>query len=407
VVNNVFIAGSDQPISIGPNGTVTASDVLVANNLVVDCAVGIYFWGGGNSGATLSNARCYNNLTVNSGNNNIGTISFTGTIAQADNLTVFPTSGFVSYTKGAGTNNNFHLNATAITAIGLGLNQYSYFTYDRDGNTRQATGTWDIGPYMYGASGGGGNTNPVPLVSPPSLNFGAVLANTTVSNSFTIQNIGGGVLSGTASVAAPFHIMSGGTYSLTNGQSQAVWVSYTPVGAADGQTVTFTVAGGNAASATVSGSLLAALPGLTFPSYAGVITAPFTTNGGYVSQSVNTGVVGGGTAVYLFTITNGGNYVISANVNAPNTGANSFYVSIDNLPTDPTAVWDIPVTSGFTNQLVSWRGTGTDTNNQYVPEVFNLSAGTHQLIIVGREAGAQLGQISFKIWPPPQIFIEQ
>jgi hypothetical protein len=255
---------------------------------------------------------------------------------------------------------------------------------------------------------GGSSTNPILSVSPSSLSFGAVLANTTVSNSFTIQNIGVGVLSGTATVAAPFQIMSGGTYSLTNNQTQAVWVSYTPSGAAsDSQTVTFTVAGGITVSATVSGSLLAVLPGLTFPSYAGVITAPFTTNGGYVSQSVTTGVTNGGTATYAFTITNGGNYVISANVNAPSTAANSFYVNIDAQPTDPTMIWDIPVTSGFTNQLVSWRGNGTATNNQYVPEVFNLSSGTHQLIIVGREAGTELGQISFKIWPPPQIFIMQ
>jgi hypothetical protein len=83
-----------------------------------------------------------------------------------------------------------------------------------------------------------------------------------------------------------------------------------------------------------------------------------------------------------------------ANVNAPNDSANSFYVNIDAQPTDPTMIWDIPLTTGFTNQLVSWRGNGTDTNNQYVPMVFNLTTGAHQLIIVGREAGAQLGQIT-------------
>ena len=37
VVNNVFIGGSDQAISIGPNGSPTVSDVLVANNLIIDC----------------------------------------------------------------------------------------------------------------------------------------------------------------------------------------------------------------------------------------------------------------------------------------------------------------------------------------------------------------------------------
>lgn len=86
--------------------------------------------------------------------------------------------------------------------------------------------------------------------------------------------------------------------------------------------------------------------------------------------------------------------MISAIVNAPSTAANSFYVNIDSQPTDPTMIWDVPATSGFTNLLVSWRGSGTDTNNQFVPEVFNLYAGAHQLIIRGREAGAQLANIT-------------
>ena len=54
----------------------------------------------------------------------------------------------------------------------------------------------------------------------------------------------------------------------------------------------------------------------------------------------------------------------------------------------------IPITTGFTNETVTWRGSGTDTNAQYVPAVFNLSTGTHQLIVVGREAGAELGQMT-------------
>ena len=408
LLNNVFVNCAAAAIATGPSAiNLSISDVLIANNLCVNCpSVSIGLGAAGLTGITFTRCYMFNNINFGSAGNITD-----GANVAADNLTSFSASGFMSYNSSApATNNDFRLSSSATTAIGQGTNLSSYFTYDKDGNTRQATGNWDIGPYLYGASGGGGggNTNPVPSVSPSSLNFGTVPANTTVSNYFTLQNTGGGVLSGTASVAAPFHVMAGGTYNLTNGQTQDVWISYTPSGAvSDSQTVTFAVAGGNAATATVSGSLLAVLPGLTFPSYAGAITAPFATNGGYVSQSVNTGVANGGTAVYEFMITNGGNYVISANVNAPNTGANSFYVNIDSTPTDPTMIWDIPVTSGFTNQLVSWRGNGSETNSQYVPEVFNLSSGTHQLIVVGREAGAQLGQISFKIWPPPQIFIEQ
>ena len=409
VINCIFVNIKVFAVAIGPDSpNYTLPNNIVANNLCID--------GGGlgvNNGASYSGINYSGSIVANNISVNTTSTDLSGTgLSVVKNLTSFSTSGFVSYsqaldTSGQGTNNNFHLNSTATTAIGQGTNLSSYFIFDKDGNPRQTTGNWDIGPYVYGAGGGGGSTNPIPYISPPALNFGTVPANTTVSNYFTLQNIGSGVLSGTASVAAPFHILSGGTYSLTNGQTQTVWISYIPSGPSDSQTVTFTVAGSSAASATVSGSLLAVLPGLTFPSYAGAITAPFTTNGGYLSQSVNTGVTNGGSAIYEFMITNGGNYVISANVNAPNTGANSLYVNVDNPPTDPTAIWDIPVTSGFATQLVSWRGTGTETNNQYVPEVFNLSAGTHKLIIIGREAGVELGQISFKIWPPPQIFIMQ
>jgi hypothetical protein len=66
-------------------------------------------------------------------------------------------------------------------------------------------------------------------------------------------------------------------------------------------------------------------------------------------------------------------------------------------------IWDPPVTSGFTNLLVSWRGTGTDTNNQFAPKVFSLSSGTHQLIVRGREGGAQLGEITIMPCSVPPI----
>jgi hypothetical protein len=62
-------------------------------------------------------------------------------------------------------------------------------------------------------------------------------------------------------------------------------------------------------------------------------------------------------------------------------------------------IWDLPVSSSFTNAVVSWRGNGTDGNNQFSPKVFSLSAGAHKLIIRGREANVQLGKIT--IIPQP------
>jgi hypothetical protein len=140
---------------------------------------------------------------------------------------------------------------------------------------------------------------------------------------------------------------------------------------------------------------------LTFQAINGTVTAPFATSGGYISQSVETGVTNGGQAVYGFTVTNGGSYVIQALVNAPNIAANSFYVNIDALPQDPTMIWDVSVTSGFEQRIVSWRGSGTADANQFVPKTFNLAAGAHQLVVIGREANVQLQALSILQLPPP------
>ena len=65
-------------------------------------------------------------------------------------------------------------------------------------------------------------------------------------------------------------------------------------------------------------------------------------------------------------------------------------------------IWDIPVCSTLTSRTVSWRGNGNGdpASSQYSPKVFTLSAGTHQLIIRGREANTTLGTISIAAAPP-------
>jgi hypothetical protein len=62
-------------------------------------------------------------------------------------------------------------------------------------------------------------------------------------------------------------------------------------------------------------------------------------------------------------------------------------------------IWDIPLTSGFETRTMSRRGSGTYDNNQYMPQVFNLSAGPHQLILRGREANALLRDLTVVLYP--------
>jgi hypothetical protein len=103
-------------------------------------------------------------------------------------------------------------------------------------------------------TGGGGATRPVTgsaylapaiLVTPPSFDFGQVEVGSINTRSFTVQNTGGGTLSGSANVATPFSIISGGTYNVTAGQSNLVVVQYRPtIAGAHNNNVTFTGATG-------------------------------------------------------------------------------------------------------------------------------------------------------------------
>jgi hypothetical protein len=131
----------------------------------------------------------------------------------------------------------------------------------------------------------------------------------------------------------------------------------------------------------------------------GLWTAQSVINGvliSYIYQPLpSMGSTSGGTAVYNFTITKAGNYEVQALVNAPSVNANSFYVNIDGQPQISTMIWDImPVTSGFQQRIVSWRGNGSENNDQIVPKVFSLNAGPHQIILAGREPGTGLASFT-------------
>jgi adhesin HecA-like repeat protein len=358
---------------------------------------------------------------------------------------------------------------------------------------------------------------PIIQVNPGSIGYGTILTGTSKTNSFTVQNIGTGTLSGTASVGSPFSIVSGGSYNLGAGQTQLVLVAFRPLVASNyNQSVNFSGGGGTNTTVSGSGTNAVVIPGVSAISvnapdvdsslpglqiYPGTTvqmsatttnaqtwqwsytvnggapvvytnsTSPQTniscyfdtnaignsyvwtlvvsngllwaksqtnftvealpnsggtgTNGGitinatsvpvngllttttmingvpvsYIYQPLpSMGATGGGAAVYNFTITNAGDYEIQALVNAPSENANSFYVNIDGPPQDSTMIWDImPVTSGFEQRTVSWRGNGSENNDQIVPKTFNLSAGPHQITFVGREPYTALS--SFTLIP--------
>src|SRR3954453_10001242 len=71
-------------------------------------------------------------------------------------------------------------------------------------------------------------TAPEIAVSNRVLDFGSVPFGRVRKLSFTVQNLGGGLLTGAAPVSAPFSILTGNSYSLQNSQTQIITVEYSP-----------------------------------------------------------------------------------------------------------------------------------------------------------------------------------
>jgi len=159
--------------------------------------------------------------------------------------------------------------------------------------------------------------------------------------------------------------------------------------------VAATALAGNAESA-LSGEVVYPVPAgrpapsLSFAAISGSFTQPFVAVGGVLYQPLETTLALSGQATYDFTITTPGQYIVTSMVYAPDAGANSAFVNIDSQPTDPLMIWDVSISTNFVQQTVTWR-------DGLARHIFNLSAGNHQLIVRGREAGTQFA--TFTISP--------
>ena len=96
---------------------------------------------------------------------------------------------------------------------------------------------------------------PAISVTPSLQDYGPIEVGKTKDLSFIVANIGGGTLTGCASVTGAFSVVSGAEYALGDGTSQTVTVRYSPTTAgAYNQNVSFT--GGGDATCAVSGLTL-------------------------------------------------------------------------------------------------------------------------------------------------------
>ena len=87
---------------------------------------------------------------------------------------------------------------------------------------------------------------PMITVTPLGLDYGTIPVRTSSNLAFVVQNVGGGILSGSGSVGGvPFAVVAGSPYSLAAGQGTSVVVRYSPVAAGTNtDNMTFTGGGG-------------------------------------------------------------------------------------------------------------------------------------------------------------------
>jgi hypothetical protein len=377
----------------------TYNDEVVVNNIFTGpCPFGSFVIAdSGWVNTVLTGAIIENNVQTGTGSDTGSTFNIANPGTDVYSVPVVsPASDF---------GNNYQLTASATDLIATGANYSQFFNNDILGNARPATGAWSIGPYQYGSTS---SPPPVTLtVSPITYNAVDVDPNASglqVYEGSAVQFSGAATYTGTSTLnwQWTYTVNGGSTVVYQSGSGSVPSISFNFATGTGGNTYVWTLlatAGTNSASSTLSMSVEvppAPNTSLTFQAPSGTITAPFTVTGNYISQSVtSTTISATGEALYNFTITNAGNYVIQALVNAPGDSANSFYVNIDAQPADPTMCWDIfPFTSGFETRIASWRGAGSDTNNQFIPKIFSLAAGAHQIIFAGREAGTQLQSFS-------------
>jgi hypothetical protein len=141
--------------------------------------------------------------------------------------------------------------------------------------------------------------------------------------------------------------------------------------------------------------------GQAFLASAAILTSPLALTNDYIYlTTAQAELPDGGKAVFNFSVTNAGNYLIETLVSAPDESSNSFFVNIDAPPVDPDMIWDIPLTTGFEKRVISWRGNGDSSTDQFTPKSFKIEPGAHTLVIIGREPGTLLKSLTIRPAPP-------
>ena len=245
------------------------------------------------------------------------------------------------------------------------------------------------------------NPTPVPAITvtpTTTVAFGSIAVGSSSTQTFTVKNSGSGTLTGSASVASPFSIVSGGSYSLAAGASQTVTVKFAPTAAQSySQNVSFT--GGAGATRTVTGTGTAAVPAITVTptttvAFGSIAVGSSSTQTFTVKNSGSGTLTGSASVASPFSIVSGGSYSLAAGASQTVT-----------VKFAPTAAQSYSQNVSFTGGAGATRtvtGTGTQaatanltvtstTCNGSYPEInlsFTVSGGTESTFDLWRNGAS-------------------
>lgn len=421
VYNNVlFNVGNQVPIGLDTSGKNPSKIGLRAYNNTVEhynaACVGValrspsYTFGlldvRNNHFITTGNPVGYNDVAKSWGN--VASVTIVNNLVQSQ----------AEATARGYTRDNFYAPTSPKSpTVGIGLDLSGTFTTDIAGKARPAGG-WDIGAYQMSGKGpdvpNPGRVNSPPNIAPiqssvpdSSGNSGyQVLAGSPVRLFTTISDPDGNALNWSWS----YSVDGGQSVSHSSGEGGNSESTFTYGAVAAGKKYTWTLSardGTTSTQATFQIEVVAApaqptkLPLILTATTPDQLKGPFVTDNGYLVQGSETALNAGGRATFTFSVPTAGQFTVAGLVDAPSESANSFYISVDSEPQDPEATWHVPVTQGAEWRTVSWQGNGTWNKPAFVPKYFQLSAGQHTLIVVGREAGARIAQLKISKVPSP------
>jgi PKD repeat protein len=289
--------------------------------------------------------------STNGGNSTNATIG-AGAIVPAASFSGTPTNGAVPLTvtftdtsTGTITNRNWSFGDGATSNTTLTSVQHIYNVAGT--NTVRLIASGPLGVSTNSEANYIIATNPPAqlVVGPTSWLYGSITIGQTNTQSFSVINIGGQTLTGTATVAGPFTIAGGSPYTVAVGQTGTVNVSFIPVSAGSFVTNVIFASNGGVSTNIVSGN------GLT----AGSISV---TPAGYSFGALTTGT----TAQTTLVVTNYGGTTVSngtASVSGPYTILSGGSFGVPGFGTTNVVVQFAPVAAGaFTNSVILTSANG-------------------------------------------------